>query len=60
MERLELKSAVIELLQKEFDFTVDDAEEAVNDSCDSRPELWHENAEPSDLANFLASDENDD
>jgi hypothetical protein len=55
-----LKGAVTTLLVTEHDFSIDDAEESVNESFESKPELWHENAEAKDLANFLASDDGDE
>jgi hypothetical protein len=56
----ELKETVMKLLQTEFDFTVDDAEEAVTDSVADNPEMWNENADADSLAKFLASDSSDD
>ncbi|MFY3742203.1 MAG: hypothetical protein HMLIMOIP_002667 [Candidatus Nitrosomirales archaeon] len=55
-----LKGRVTTLLVSEHEFLIEDAEEAVKESFASRPELWGENADPNDLAKFLASDENDD
>ena len=60
MEVQELKDAVIKLLVAEHEFLIDDAETAVTDSYDERPELWTEKADANDLAKFLASDGDDD
>lgn len=60
MERDELKETVFKILVSEHDMSTEDAEEAVETSLNSRPELWHENTDPKDLANFLASDDDDD
>lgn len=60
MDLEELQETVIKLLQTEYDVDVDEAEDLVRESVGSRPELWHENSDPSDLAKFLASDDEDD
>lgn len=54
-----LKGEVTTLLVTHHDFTIDEAEEAVNASFDEREDLWHENAEAKDLAKFLASDDDE-
>jgi hypothetical protein len=56
----ELKDAVVKLLVTEHEFLIEDAEEAVAESFSTKPELWNENADAKDLANFLASDGEDD
>lgn len=60
MELDTLKETVIKLLITDHGFTIDEAEESVSESMRLKPELWGENSDPNDLANFLASDENDD
>lgn len=60
MDLLELKASVVKILVMENDFTSDEAEEAVNEAAADKPDLWSENADPKDLANFLASDEDDE
>lgn len=56
----DLKSAVIKLLVLEHDFLQAEAEETVDDSVEVKPDFWNENAIPEDLANLLASDDNDE
>ncbi len=55
-----IKDKVIDLLVKDHAFTVSDAQEAVDESVDKDASIWSENANPEELANFLASDEADD
>lgn len=60
VETLEsLKDSVVKLLVAEYEFTIDDAEEAVETSVEKHEPMWNENAEAKDLAKFLASDESD-
>lgn len=54
-----LKGEVTTLLVTQHDFTMDEAEEAVNESFADKPDLWNENAEARDLANFLASEDDE-
>lgn len=55
-----LKGNVATLLVTAHDCTIEEAEDLVGKSYASKPEIWSENADPKDLANFLASDGNDD
>lgn len=55
-----LKEEVSKLLILDHDFGIEEAEEAVRDSIADHPNFWSENADPKDLANLLASDDNDD
>lgn len=55
----ELKTKVQNLLVSTYDFSIDDAEESVNDSLKEHDDMWNENADPNELAKFLASDEAD-
>lgn len=56
----ELKDKVTSLLVTVHDFDNEEAAEAVDTSSRERPELWGENSVAEDLANFLASEDNDD
>lgn len=56
----ELKSSVMKLLVADYDFTVEEAEETIEDSYKKDPEIWNVNAEPGDLAKSLASDDDED
>ncbi len=60
MDIEELKEAVIKLLLTDHDFEMDEASEVVETSATEKPHLWDENVDPKDLAEFLASDDNDD
>jgi hypothetical protein len=53
-----MKDEVVKLLMADHDMSIEDAEELVEDSVSDSGNLWNENAEARDLANFLASDEN--
>lgn len=55
----ELKAAVNKLLLNQHDFEPDEAEETIEQSVAESPHIWNENAIPEDLANFLASGEDD-
>lgn len=57
-----MKDSVEKLLVSDYDFTLEEAEETVNESfaADTNEVIWHENADPKDLAKYLASDEYDD
>lgn len=56
----ELKVAVVKLLVTNHDFLMGEAEDAVDESFRLNPELWNDNAEAKDLAEYLASDEDND
>lgn len=56
----DLKSKVVNELVAKHDFEIDEAEESVRDSVKDSEHLWNENADPIELAKFLASDEIDD
>lgn len=60
MNLQDLKETVIKLLVSDFEFLMEEAETAVEESSSEDPAIWSENADPEDLANFLASDEVDD
>lgn len=61
VETLEsLKAAVVKLLMSDYEFLVDEAEELVENSVDNNPDVWNENAEPADLAKYLASEDEED
>lgn len=60
MELSDLKLEVAKLLVTDYSFSPEDAESEVESSVKGHPEMWSENAVPKDLAEFLASDENDD
>jgi hypothetical protein len=56
----ELRTAVVTELMSIHDFTIDEAEEAVGKSLVEDEEIWHEEADPKEVAKFLASDESDE
>lgn len=60
MELTELKDAVINALVSDHDFLVEDASTMVDDSMSYSTGLWHENADPNELANILDSDDDED
>lgn len=60
MDTQDLRDEVFKILITEHDFSNDDAEEAINDSMKTKPEFWNENADPRDLANALAEEEDDE
>lgn len=55
-----LKNATIKFLMTEKDFTLEEAEEAVEQSTSENPDIWNENADAKDLANHLASGDDED
>lgn len=55
-----LKGNVATLLVTEHDCTIEEAEDLVGKSYASKPEFWSDKADPKELANLLASDENED
>jgi hypothetical protein len=60
MELDKLKSEVLNELISVYDFDFEGSESIINKSVESRSDLWHENAQAKDLAEMLASDEDDD
>ena len=61
MENLnDLKDSVSKILVTTHDFTIDEADEAVEESTTAKPELWNHNSDPNDLAKYLAEDEDED
>jgi hypothetical protein len=56
----ELCNDVVKILVAEHEFLLDDAEQAVEESVKAKPDIWNENADAKDLANFLASDGDDE
>jgi hypothetical protein len=59
MDLEELKVAVNKLLLHEHDFQPDEAEELIEQSVAENPLFWNENAIPEDLANLLATGDDD-
>lgn len=55
MEHLE--EEVTNLLMTKHEYTVEEAEEAIKDSHTADPEMWHDNADSAQLADYLASDD---
>ena len=55
-----LKDTTEKLLVSEYDFTIEDAAEAVDESSRTNPGMWHENSEAAELAKLLASDDSDE
>lgn len=56
----ELKTNVIKSLMDEFEFTLDEANDAVEESLKKHPSIWNENSDAADLANSLADDEDEE
>jgi len=58
----DLKAAVIKHLTGFMDFTDEEAEEMVTDSYnhDDNGDIWHEDANPEQIAKYLASSEDED
>jgi hypothetical protein len=56
----ELQESVSKVLIASYDFTIEDAEEAVTDSVADNPDMWNENADAESLAKYLASDGDDE
>lgn len=58
LEMLEdLQIDVTNKLVVEHGFLTEEAETAVEESMETNPSMWNENSDASDLANYLASDE---
>jgi len=55
-----MKSEVVKLLVSNYDFTLEEAEESVEDSVKENDEIWNENASAEDLAKYVASDGDDE
>lgn len=55
-----LKGRVTTALVTEHEFSIEEAVEVVDRSLSDEPHLWDENGDPKDLANYLASDEDDE
>lgn len=53
----DLKTAVTNKLVTEHEFLIEEAETVVEGSMDENPDMWNENADANDLANYLASDD---
>lgn len=61
MDLQELKDAVVKVLMMDHDFLMEEAEQKVDEhSRSSESEMWNENADASQLAEYLASDESDE
>ena len=56
---LVLNDDVVKLLMSEYDFLLEDAEEAVDESVKTKPDYWNENASAEDLAKSLATDDDE-
>ena len=55
-----IEQEVRKLLVTKYDFTLDDADSLIIDSCNKNPEIWNENAVAEDLAEYLVSDSDDE
>lgn len=55
----ELKDSVIKTLVSDHEFLIDDAAQAVEDSVVQEPDMWNDNADAKDLANYLAEAEDE-
>lgn len=56
----ELKDKILTTLVTVYDFTFEEAEEAVNKSIENEEDLWIENTDPDDLAKHLANADDED
>ena len=56
----DLKTEVAKILVTKYDFLTEEAESAVEESVAENTDMWNDNAEASDLANYLASDDDDE
>lgn len=56
----DLKTEVAKLLVTNYDFLTEEADSAVEKSVAENTDMWNDNAEASDLANYLASDDDDE
>lgn len=56
----ELKADVVKYLVISYDYTMEDAYEAVTDSVSVNADMWSENASAADLANYLATDDEEE
>lgn len=55
----ELQSKVVNTLVSEHDFDIEEAASVVETSIKENEDMWNENAEPSDLAKYLADGDDD-
>jgi len=55
-----LKDEVTKLLMTKHDFSIEDAETKVQGSLYDSANMWNDNADANQLADFLASDDDDD
>jgi hypothetical protein len=55
-----LQDEVAALLISKHDFLPDEATLAIEEAVRHNPDHWTENADPEDLASFLASEEDDE
>lgn len=51
----ELKTKVVSLLVSRFEFSGEEATDAVDKSVEEHPAIWHENSDANDLAYSLAT-----
>ncbi len=56
----QLRDAVTTELTATYEFTDSEAEETVAKSLITDGEIWHDEADPKDIAKFLASEESDE
>jgi hypothetical protein len=56
----DLKTDVTKLLVTDHDLTIEEAEEKITESIRTNPDWWNENAYAKNLANSLASDDDDE
>ncbi len=61
VETLEtFKNEIVKILVAEHDFSMDDAEETVEESVIKHADMWHAQMDAKSMAEFLASEENGD
>jgi hypothetical protein len=60
MNDTELNDAVTTLLITNYDFSSEEADDAVEGSRTDSPSIWNENSDAANLAKLLASDGDDD
>lgn len=52
-----LKNAVVKFLMTEHDYQSEEAEQEVDASVLSEPDLWNENSDAAELAKYVASED---
>ncbi len=56
----DLKLNVAKILTTQYGLDSDDVDDLIDSSVKDEPDIWNENSDPAQLANHLASDEDND